>query len=1249
MIFDLTMVRILDNTEGKKVLDAIKELIKESKSSSFAVGYFYLNGWNLIKEDLPTDLPNNFLKIIIGRELNFPTFKEIIKGYRLRIKTKLLDDLTEINKEDLDKLRELYNLIQNEIIDFRIYTESRLHSKLYLFIDKPEKLEPSAHGSPGTAILGSSNFTIPGTLTSRELNSELTNADAVKELQLWFDDLWENHSEKFREDLIKIIKASKVLEVDEKNPIGKYVTPKQLFKYLTWIWLRGKIEPLEKEDVLAQFQLVGVLNAIEMISEFNGCIVADSVGLGKSFIGATIIEEYITGKLPEWDPYTEGIDKIRKVLLILPPSLIKQWRALLFKSKDFFTKNTCKKDKIDKRFIKYQVIGGESQKTGQIGEVAFLSLGKFGLMTPEEIYQSKLNEDYDLILIDEAHKFRNNWTKRWKNIRAMRYKEPDDPTSFNNKFILLTATPVNNNIWDVFNLIKIFSDNNFTNFKKRNIQVSDLFAQYREVKRKWKEDKREEANLRMMAKEIKDNIFKKIMILRTRKYIMSEFGEDGKILIRGKSYTFKDPIPDEITYKSEESKYTTYNKFLEILEEKFEDLEFAFTKLYSSGYVAFTPKDSIQNGKEESQKKLMVPINAILKFLLAKRLESSIFAFERTLTKLNHKNDIFFKLIKNLINQTKDLSDDKFLEEIQEFSLNCIRIANKEDALKDFQEDDIDIEEGVIDPRLRLIYNIVSSTNRDLLEDLTEYMNREDDFYQYVKNSSDKPNLVEVFRSGLESLHDEMNRDREIFSSVKNVINTVKVKEENEIKIVGEFTEDKVSVKIPEYYDPKIMKLKEIIYNDLVSKKFIIFTQYKDTAIYLHRVLKPWLLRQKIRLPYLFENGALKLSVVTGDTNIEQKQIIIERFAPYANEATKYYDQNNIEILISTDTLSEGVNLQDANGIINYDLPWNPMLIVQRVGRVNRIGNEKDVFVKNFVPIKELDAIIGILEKLTSKIKDITYLVGKEFYILSEDEEISPEIFEKKILDLASAKMSRLEEISQTGDSKILGDIVHEEEIAKFKLLNYIQNDLKLRQNDFDEIKPFLNKNQILYTLLDPTEIFRIYEVYRGKTKGGHYILKLNKDDEIIETTCEQFINLWKSDELEKDIDIDILNSNIKKLDRYFKNEILEKIKGLQVQDGFLKSLFSQFTRLTLYDTFPDNTIDKERLYKLIDYWPFIEMNTKEIKEFTDYLKSEECITEKKTIRGGKMGVLIDKVFEFLNLGKETKRKLNFRILSWCD
>ena len=328
------------------------------------------------------------MKILIGRELDIPTFNEIKKGYRLRLKTDLLDDLCEIKQEDIEKIKELYYLIKEEIIDIKIYIENKLHSKLYLFIDRPEELKPIAHRSPGTAILGSSNFTVPGTLTSRELNSEFTQAEAVKELQEWFDNLWDNHSEEFREDLIKLLKYSNVFKKDEKNPFGKYLPPNVLFKYLSWIWLRGNIEPIEKEDILAQFQLIGVLNAIEMISQYHGCIVADSVGLGKSFIGAALIEEYINAKIPSWIPDYEDYDGIRRVLLILPPTLIKQWRELLFDDEDreFFTKNIIKDISKSDKFVEYQIFGKGSSSPRIIGEITIFSLGKFQNMEIEEVY-----------------------------------------------------------------------------------------------------------------------------------------------------------------------------------------------------------------------------------------------------------------------------------------------------------------------------------------------------------------------------------------------------------------------------------------------------------------------------------------------------------------------------------------------------------------------------------------------------------------------------------------------------------------------------------------------------------------------------------------------------------------------------------------------------------------------------------------------------------------------------------------------
>lgn len=1239
---EFDMVIILDNSDGRKVIESLKSLIKDAKEACFAVGYFYLSGWNLLKESLPKKAKPSFLKILIGRELNFPTYEEISKGYKLRIKTRLLDDLNDIEEKDISSIEKLYKLISKGIVDINIFHEGRLHSKLYLFLDRPKRLEDGSHGSPGAAIVGSSNFTLPGTIDNMELNTELTDATQIKYLNKWFKDLWENHSEPFNEELIKIIDASKVLFKKEKNPIGKYLSPKNLFKYLSWIWLRGKIEPIEKEDILAKFQLVGVLNAIEMISEFNGAIIADSVGLGKSFIGATIIEEYILGKIPDWIPNLKAKSSMeRRTLLILPPSLIKQWKSLFFESGDFFSKNITKDISKDDRFVQYTIYGSNSLSEGIIGEIAFLSLGKFQNMDPEEIYKKDLQKNYDLILIDEAHKFRNNWTNRFKNVQALRYKTPEVRTSHRNKFVLLTATPINNNIWDVYNLIKIFSDDNFTNFKKRNINVSELFSKYRKVKQKWKENKKEEGNLRVQAQVIKDKIFKKVIILRTRKYIMDEFGKDGKIFIRDKAYSFSDPVPDKITYKSETETFEQYNKFLELLEKEFERLEFSFTKLYSSGFVAFKKQGS--DSEEESQK-IMVPINAILEFLLAKRLESSIFAFERTLSKLAFKNNLFFKILEEIKGKIEDLNNQEFLQNLREFSRRCIEIAQKEDTVKEFEEDEIDIEEKRIDPRLRLIFNLLSYGSYNVDPLLERFLQKESDFYEFLEKSEKKVEIIESLKAGLKLLHTELKKDKEIFDNIKENLNDVKYSEKSIIKFVGEFSESGKNIKIPKYIDPKIEKLKRLIYEKLIGKKYIIFTQYKDTAKYLYNTLVKWIKRQKSTLNYLFTEDKLKIAMVSGESDIELKNRIIDRFAPIANNAQRYINDDEIEILVSTDTLSEGVNLQDAHGVINFDLPWNPMKIVQRVGRVNRIGSEKEIFVKNFNPTKELEAIIGILEKLSNKIQDITILIGKEFYILSEDEEISPEIFEKKIKDLAAAKMSQLEEISKVGDSKFFDEIEHKEEIAKFRLLNFIQNELKLRKDDFEEIHPYLEKDNIYYTLINPKEFVRIYDLYRGNTIAGRYILK-KEENQIIETTCQEFIKLWDTEELQTDLDISNVKKNVEKMDKHFQKVYLESAKGLKTQGGFIGKLYAELRNLKIYKRIKPLEIDREKLNKLIDYLPLVEMNTFEIKSFNDYLLDSECISKNKSIKDYKQ--LVDLSFEYLKPDKDTFRKLNYKVKVW--
>jgi hypothetical protein len=186
--------------------------------------------------------------------------------------------------------------------------------------------------------------------------------------------------------------------------------------------------------------------------------------------------------------------------------------------------------------------------------------------------------------------------------------------------------------------------------------------------------------------------------------------------------------------------------------------------------------------------------------------------------------------------------------------------------------------------------------------------------------------------------------------------------------------------RIPVYADKKLMALGDLFARDRVfetdGKKCLLFTQYMDTAEYLYKSLKEQLQKQ-----------GKKVSILTGKTPSEERDKIITAFAPKANKLQADILSGETDILISTDVLSEGQNLQDANYVINYDLPWNPMRIVQRVGRVDRIGSEYDlVTAAVFWPENALEENLGLVRRLEEKIAKISEAVGLESPILGEAE-----------------------------------------------------------------------------------------------------------------------------------------------------------------------------------------------------------------------------------------------------------------------
>ncbi|MBW9219885.1 DEAD/DEAH box helicase family protein [Methanothermococcus sp. SCGC AD-155-N22] len=1120
---------IIDNSPGRELLKVIKDQLKRSKEAKFAIGYFFLSGFSLVREDFPEEFSKRpFLKIIMGNETTYSTKEELVEGYNLRelFKQRMIEELQEkeFSEDQIKQLKTLRDFIAKNIIDVRLYDRSRLHAKLYLFLRDPEE----RYGSPGLAVVGSSNFTREGLVRNKELNILLTSREDVLYLDRWFDELWEESVE-FREDLLKVIDISGVLPGSPYPKIGKLIDSQTLFKYLVYRWFEGRVLNLLKKDILLEFQLVGVVNAVDKINFYNGVILADSVGLGKSFIASTIIEEFLNKKHPAWVPE----DKDPSVMLILPPSIINQWEELLIYSQYFLKDNKIDKVKDKGNFKIYKVFDKENK---YLGKIAFLSLGKFQNLKEHDL--KKFAEEYDFFVIDEAHKYRNKNTNRWRNVRKLQKKE----SGFSNKFLLLTATPLNNSINDIFNLIRLFMDDTFTPFMIKGVPIVDLIKRYKDLKKEFqkKGDSKIKRELKKVATEIKQKVLDEIMILRTRKYIMEQFKD---IKINDKPLVFKDPIPYSLDYFPFYTK--DYKSLIEVINNNLNKILFEHTKIYGTRYVVFE-EDTLDG--EEADKKF-IEVADLFKLLLGKRLESSIFSFETTLRRIYEKEKIFYNIFKMEIKGIKDMED------LKKVIKRAVDRAKIEKELEEVKEE----------------YNIEEENEKTWFNRVIKLISEYGEKAQEEKGYSD----VDLFKLGLEVVIQNLEKDLRYMEEIFKELDKLKEKENGEIKIVGKLPTDKKDVIEPSIYlyqnDPKFETLKQIIglpsfkseklkdIPSLYGKKILIFTQYKDTAYYIYHNLLNWINKETDIHRWLKDkNNRVKIGLVTGDTDINAKINYIKRFSPRANsgyeEVNKY---GEIDILISTDTLSEGVNLQDADVVINYDLPWNPMVIIQRVGRVNRIGNEKEIYMINYMPSKEIEVIVGILRKLKEKIDDITLIVGKDVKILSPEEEISIETFGEKIRDISRSTITDLESYNISEDFKnFIPEGIPKEQLDEYKLLNVIQYELGYTKEDFEEVIG-MDKGPYYSYIKGSDKIISVYEFYRGKYKVMKKILSIGEDGEITYETPLVFLDLIrerKRSPQKIENAIEKLKIVEKKVDK-IKEELKEGYNHRQ--KGFLYNLYS--------------------------------------------------------------------------------------------
>lgn len=877
------MSDIIDN-RSVKLVDRIKSILHSTESGRFAVGYFFLSGLESVADSLDglTEL-----RLLIGNTTNRETIEQLAEGYRrLEAVSRTVEEEGNINRkasrkkaaataenvgsalEMMDQTDEgehlvklLVRMIEEGRLKVRVYTRGTLHAKAYVF-DYKKLYDDSGNevvlSQPGEAIVGSSNFTLSGVSSNTELNVGVTGADNHAQLGEWFEELW-GEAEDFDEALMNEM---------QRSWAAARPSPHDVYMKALYALVEDRLEGEKRTDVLAadeiteqlaDFQRVVFRQTVNIIKEHGGAFVADVVGLGKSYIGAAIIK------------YFEQTERARP-LIICPKALVEMWENY----NEFYELNAR--------------VLSQSELLEDRG-------GMRNLLVDDPRYR-----DRDFVLVDESHNFRNDDIQRYRLLDEFL-------SAGGRKTCLLTATPRNKSAWDVFNQLKLFQRPGRMTLPVDPIDLREYFRMI----------ERQERAL--------PDLLQNVLIRRTRNHVLRWYGYDSEtdepldparfedyvdgkkrayVLVDGAKQFFPKRRLRTITYRIEDSYGGIYDELRGYLGSPADgtlhapqDDELTYARYGIGDYVL---PDKREEKRYRELRQAGGTLRGLMRVLLFKRFESSVYAFRETVRRLLAAHEAFVVAVEAGIMPAGERAE---------------RILNSGDA-----GGDIEAEEDLV--------KVLQSTSEAGTYDATDF---------------DTVRLISDIRHDAGLL-------RRILSLVEPI------------------TPEK---------DAKLQTLKACLEEEgLREGKRLIFTQYADTARYLHENLNPKGARDDIDV------------IFSGD---KSKERVVGRFSPGSNPEYRFGPgDTEISTLISTDVLSEGLNLQDCDKIINYDLHWNPVRLIQRFGRIDRIGTSYDeIFGFNFLPETGIEENLGLREKLEHRIREIQETIGEDVAILDPSEKINAE------------------------------------------------------------------------------------------------------------------------------------------------------------------------------------------------------------------------------------------------------------------
>ena len=848
---------LIDNVDGNTLLKALESLLIKSVSLDIATGTFEIGAFLSLGE---TWRHLDGIRLLMGDETTRRTKEHLIKALQ-----EVTDDNIESVKERDDTLHGLAavrDAMRKGQIAVRVYDKAKFHAKLNLMHAQNSSLVDFA-------TVGSSNFTTPGLTQNVELNAFITDPTHIEKLNEWYDARWEEASE-VKEELLCTIER----HLKEYPPFTVYA--KALHTYF-----RGREKPAdeweENESViyrtLSQYQKDGYHAARQIADTWNGALICDGVGSGKTYIGLMLLERYL--------------QESKRVLLITPKSIAESvWNS-----------------QVDRQL---------RSKYGRLLREHYdiklhTDLGRQDGISEDDL--KYFREHKDVIIIDEAHHFRNPNSNRGRLLMEL---------AENKKLYLLTATPINNSLDDIYHLINYFAQSNRRHFA--SIGMHDFRKHFRDI-----EKRLENENTEIVEQVEEDDflrqdpVLKQVLIQRSRKYIKDAEMASGTHIL----------FPERVIHPTVEYSLRRVYRTL------YDELQSAFDRHDPFLNLAIYNTVKYHNNPERRREQREKQVIGLIRTLVLKRLESAWRAFEAT--------------VENLLLKMADWLKKHAPERFKMWEGTNRRWWRV-------------VQEHIIE-RLQEDGSRSQHTPENLQPSLASNPFEEEDDLTSIEVEADFiPEHHDVDRL-FDDVVDDMNFLTGILSRIYRL-----------------FYADQLASEPATEQDDKLQQLLKLL-KAHANEKVLIFTEFCDTARYLYTQLQ--------------QAGFRNIAQIDSLRKVNREEII-ERFSPCYNGQSPE-NVVPVQTLITTDVLAEGLNLQDASIIINYDLHWNPVRLMQRIGRLDRRldpeieaqfnRTDPTVHVWNFLPPTELDDILKLRNRVDGKILRISRTLGIEGKFVSPDDD----------------------------------------------------------------------------------------------------------------------------------------------------------------------------------------------------------------------------------------------------------------------